>query len=135
MEGNLWSQDCAEAIRDTLPLPHKVLTVQAGLPRARDFPMPLQVMSPQPTQAGAGEACNLPAAGVCCFQPFLPNETYHALGPLPSPSWEKQNRQTTELGESLAASPAPTCGTRSAPYQSDPYSNPTPPSYSRVLSG
>lgn len=51
----------------------------------KGFPLPLQVMSPQQTQAGAGEACNLPAAGVCRFQPFLPNETYHALGPLPSP--------------------------------------------------
>lgn len=75
----------------------------------KGFPVPLQVMSPQPTQAGVGEACNLLAAGVCRFQLFLPNETYHALGPLPSPSWEKQNRQTTELGESLAASPAPMC--------------------------
>lgn len=127
MEGNLWFQDCAEAIRDTLLFPHKVLTVQARLPRARDFPMPLQVMSPQPTQAGAGEACNLPAAGVCCFQPFLPNETYHALGPLPSPFWEKQNRQQLSWGRAWRQALPPRAELEAPHAKATPYSNPTPP--------
>lgn len=85
MKGNLWAQDRAAAVTNTPGSPSQGPCCPGRATEGKGFPLPLQVMSLQQTQAGAGEACNLPAAGVCRFQPFLPNETYHALGPLPSP--------------------------------------------------